>query len=83
MLLYPRPRRKTLREGRLPGFSTSKINISLISVIHGPVVLISPDFWLKMQNLGFTPISLNENYKGKGPGSYMHFSKSSDESLCM
>lgn len=68
--------RETLGEGRLPGYSMSKINISLISVIHGPLVLTSPGFLLKIQNPGFTPVSLNENSRGKGPGSY-YFSKSS------
>lgn len=71
MLLSPRSKKRTLGEGKLPGFSTSKINISLIIVIHEPLVLTSPGFLLKMQNSGFTSVSLNENSRGKGPGFYI------------
>lgn len=41
-LLDPRERGIGLGKGRHPGFSRSKISISLISVIRGPFVLTSP-----------------------------------------
>lgn len=78
MFMSPGPKRKRdigLGEGRLPAFSMSKINISLISVIHGPLALTSPGFLLKMQNPGSTPVSLTQNFRGKGPR-FLYFSKS-------